>query len=232
MVAFTWMMSSGRPWPVSFVHVSPPSVERKKPPSVPDHAPFSHGPSCRCHMPQYTMFGFCGSICTSLAPVWSLTNSTLLEGLAAVGRAVEAALLIGSVRMASNGNKDAVRILRIDGQAADLLAVVKAHVRPCLACVRSTCRRRPRWIDQAAPGLHHYPRRRRSDRSRPPQLRRWNRSSVHPTGFARWRPHRSSSTRRHSPRRSRTWRAGLAHPPAHVYDRHATGPISRHFISE
>src|SRR5262249_36552481 len=58
-----------------------------------------------------------------------------LPGLAAVGGAVDAALLVGPVGMAEDGDEDAVRILRVDEQGSDLLPVAQAAVLPGLAAV-------------------------------------------------------------------------------------------------
>src|SRR5690242_12999463 len=71
----------GRPLP-SLFQVLPPSCERQMPPSV---LPLTcvHGLRCSVHMPAYSTFGLDGSIAMSLAPVVSLTYSTLFQVLPA-----------------------------------------------------------------------------------------------------------------------------------------------------
>ena len=59
----------------------------------------------------------------------------LFEGPASVGRAEDAALVVGTVRMSQHGDEQAVRVVRIDDDQRNLLAVAQAEVRPCLACV-------------------------------------------------------------------------------------------------
>ena len=81
------------------------------------------------------MSGLRGSIWTSLAPVFSSLPRTFCEGLAAVGGAVEAALGVGAVGVAEDGDEELVGIARIDGDLRDLLAVAQAEVGPGLAGV-------------------------------------------------------------------------------------------------
>src|SRR6185437_4203105 len=71
----------GRPLP-SLFQVLPPSCERQMPPSV---LPLTcvYGLRCSVHMPAYSTFGLDGSIAMSLAPVVSLTYSTLFQVLPA-----------------------------------------------------------------------------------------------------------------------------------------------------
>src|SRR4051812_47449575 len=64
---------------VSFVHVVPPFVDLNKPLSGPFHAPFSHGPCLPAHMSAYMMLGFCGSIVTWTAPVFSSLYNTFSQ---------------------------------------------------------------------------------------------------------------------------------------------------------
>ena len=59
----------------------------------------------------------------------------LLKRLAAVGRAIDAALLVGTVRVAERGDEEAVGIARVDGDVGDLLRVAQAQMRPRLAGV-------------------------------------------------------------------------------------------------
>ena len=59
----------------------------------------------------------------------------LLEGPAAVGGAVHAAFRVGAVRMAEDGDEQAVGIPRVDGDLRNLLAVAQSQVSPGLAGV-------------------------------------------------------------------------------------------------
>ena len=59
----------------------------------------------------------------------------LLERLAAVGRAEDAALRVRSVRMAEHRDEEPVRILRIDVDLRDHLALAQTEMRPRLAGV-------------------------------------------------------------------------------------------------
>ena len=62
-------------------------------------------------------------------------GENLLEGLGAVGGAVDAALGIGTVGMSGDRDEKAVGIARIDGHLGNLLAIAQAEVRPGLAAV-------------------------------------------------------------------------------------------------
>src|SRR5947207_539725 len=64
---------------VSGRHVVPPSVDLNIPPPGPLHALFSHGPCRASHSAAYTVSGCAGSICTSLAPVFSSLPSTFVK---------------------------------------------------------------------------------------------------------------------------------------------------------
>jgi pyridoxal biosynthesis lyase PdxS len=57
-------------------------------------------------------------------------KENVLEGLAAIRRSIEAALLIRPIGMSGHGNEDAVRIMRVNGDLADLLSIAKTEVRP------------------------------------------------------------------------------------------------------
>ena len=59
----------------------------------------------------------------------------LLEGLAAIGRAVDAALGVRAVGVPGNRDEEPVGIAGIDGHLGNLLAVAQAEVRPGLAGV-------------------------------------------------------------------------------------------------
>src|SRR5205085_11436663 len=54
----------------------------------------------------------------------------LCERLAAVGRAIDAALRVGSIRMAEHGDEQTIGILRVNDDRADLLAVAQAEMLP------------------------------------------------------------------------------------------------------
>src|SRR5205823_3427662 len=54
----------------------------------------------------------------------------LVERLAAIGGAENAALGVRSVRVAEDGDEEAVRIVRVDGDGRDLLAIAQTEVRP------------------------------------------------------------------------------------------------------
>ena len=58
-----------------------------------------------------------------------------LPGFSAIGGAVEAALFVGAVGVAGDGDEDAVGVAGIDGDLADLLAVAEAEVGPGFAAV-------------------------------------------------------------------------------------------------
>ena len=58
-----------------------------------------------------------------------------LEVVAAIGRSVHAALRVGPVRVAQNGYEQTLRIVRIDDDVGDLLAVAQPQVPPRLAGV-------------------------------------------------------------------------------------------------
>src|SRR6185369_1660443 len=55
------------------------------------------------------------------------------EGSAAIRRAVDAAFRIRAVGVPEDGDEEAVRIVRIDGDHRDLLAVAQSEVRPGFA---------------------------------------------------------------------------------------------------
>ena len=59
----------------------------------------------------------------------------LFEGLAAIGRAINAALVVGTVGMAERGHEEPVGVLRIDNDGGNLLRVAQSEVRPCPAGV-------------------------------------------------------------------------------------------------
>src|SRR6185436_8656292 len=59
----------------------------------------------------------------------------LLPARAAIARAKDAALRVRGVRMPERGDVDDVRVARMDDDAADLLRVVEADVRPRLPAV-------------------------------------------------------------------------------------------------
>src|SRR2546426_9513544 len=67
----------GRPL-VSFVHVSPPSVDLYSPPPGPVLVMF-HGVRSTCHVVAYRICEFDGSIAMSAAPVLSSTNRTFCQ---------------------------------------------------------------------------------------------------------------------------------------------------------
>jgi len=54
-------------------------------------------------------------------------------GCAAVGGAVDAALVVGAVGMAEDGGEEAIGVARIDGEVGNLLAVAKAEMGPGFA---------------------------------------------------------------------------------------------------
>src|ERR1700739_3505207 len=56
-------------------------------------------------------------------------GNNFLPALSAVGGAIDAALLAGSVRMAEDGGEDFVGIARVDGERGNLLAIGKAEMR-------------------------------------------------------------------------------------------------------
>ena len=60
-----------------------------------------------------------------------------LPGGAAVGAAVEAALLVRTPEVAHGGDVDEVRVVRVQRDAPDMLAVAQPHVGPGLAAVRA-----------------------------------------------------------------------------------------------
>ena len=60
---------------------------------------------------------------------------TFFQVAAAVERAIEAAVGVGIVDVAEGGDVDAVRIVGVDGDAADVLGVVEADVGPGLALI-------------------------------------------------------------------------------------------------
>src|SRR6185295_8106845 len=60
----------------------------------------------------------------------------LLPMRAAVARPEDAALGVGTVGVAESGDVDEIGVRRVDEDAADLLAVAQADVRPGLAAVR------------------------------------------------------------------------------------------------
>ena len=66
----------------------------------------------------------------STAPALSLTKSTLLPILAAIGRAEDAALLIPPKGMPQRRHKDRVRILRVNANLADVARVFQADMLP------------------------------------------------------------------------------------------------------
>ena len=74
---------------------------------------------------------------TSVTPVYSPPARTLLPGLAAVGRLVEAALAAGGPERSLRGDVDDVRVARIDDDLGDVLGLLEAHVRPALAAVEA-----------------------------------------------------------------------------------------------
>ena len=113
----------------------PPSVDLKRPLPGPLKAPFSQGAWPR--LPEHGVHdvgvrGIEGDV--DAAGVLVLVEH-LLEGLAAVGGAEEAALRVGAVRMAQHRDEQAVRVARIDDDLRNLLAVAQAQVRPGLAGV-------------------------------------------------------------------------------------------------
>src|SRR5579871_1373666 len=59
----------------------------------------------------------------------------LLPLLPAIGRTIEPALLVGSIRMPKHGSEHAVRVARINGERGNLLTVFQPKVRPALAGV-------------------------------------------------------------------------------------------------
>ena len=67
---------------------------------------------------------------TSLPPVFSSFVEHLLERRAAVGRAIDAALLVRTVGMTEGRDEQPVGILRVDGDVRDLLRVAQTEVRP------------------------------------------------------------------------------------------------------
>src|SRR6185312_5847008 len=62
-----------------FFHVFPPSVDLKIPPLVPDHSPFSQGPSRDCHKVAKIISVLLGSMATSSPPVFSSMYKTLVN---------------------------------------------------------------------------------------------------------------------------------------------------------
>ncbi len=58
-----------------------------------------------------------------------------LKRLAAVRRTINAAFFIRAVRMAEHGDEQPVRVLRVDRDRGDLLAVAQAEMLPRLAAV-------------------------------------------------------------------------------------------------
>ncbi len=128
-------MPSGRP-PARGCQLWPPSVDLKMPPPVPLNSPFSQGPSLR--LPQ------CGindirirwiDLDVAGADVFVFVED-LLEGLAAIGRAIDPALWVRAVGVPSDGDEDAVSIVRINGYLRNLLAIAQSQVGPCRATVR------------------------------------------------------------------------------------------------
>ena len=78
---------------------------------------------------------------TSMAPTSLgsfVVEEDLLPGGAAVGGAIDAALGIGIVDVAERRDIDAIRVGRVDGDAADLLAWLRGR------CGSRSCPRR--WI--------------------------------------------------------------------------------------
>ena len=120
---------------VSCFHVVPPSVDLKMPPPVPRHTrvlprPLPLLPQRRVDDVRVRRI----DVDVVAAGVLVLVQD-LLERLAAVGRAEDAALLVRAVRMAEHRDEQPVRIARIDGDLRDLLRVAQAEVRPRLAGV-------------------------------------------------------------------------------------------------
>ena len=132
----------------------------------------------------------------------------LLEGLAAVGRAIDAALGIWSVRMAGDRDKQPIGIVRIDRHCRDLLAVAQAQDASRSRRRRSTCRCRRRRTNQADAGLRRCRRKRCSDPKARPRWRRSSPSAHDRRSDPRCGRSRLSSTRRRSPRRCRRRSAG------------------------
>ena len=71
----------------------------------------------------------------STAPVSRSRKSTLLPGFAAIGGAVDAALVVGSAEMAERGDVDDVGIAGMDDNATDVVGVRETHVLPCFAAI-------------------------------------------------------------------------------------------------
>ena len=124
---------SARGGATSCVQVSPPSRETYRPLPGPPLVR-SHGRRRVCHRPANRMRGLFGSKQTSEAPVSSSLRQHALPGLAAVGGAIDAALLVRAERMAEHRGVGDVGIRRMDDHRADLARLLP-DVLPGLAGV-------------------------------------------------------------------------------------------------
>ena len=130
---------------VSCFHVVPPSVDLKMPPLVP--LPGAVLPRPLPLLPQRRVddVGVGRIDVDVLAAGVLVLEQHVLERLAAVGRAEDAALLVRAVGMAERGDEQAIRVLRIDRELRNLLRVAQAEMRPGLAGVG-------RFVDAVADG--------------------------------------------------------------------------------
>ena len=81
------------------------------------------------------MRGLFGSIERSMAAGVLVAKEDALPGLAAIARAIDAALLVRAMRVTERGDVDEIGILRVDAHLADVARLREAAVRPGLAAV-------------------------------------------------------------------------------------------------
>ncbi len=128
------VMPPGRPCPRRRVHVTPPLTDFQMPSSSPPDVNV-HGLRANCQMPAYSTSGFV-RVGDQLAHAAARSGvQRLRPRLAAVGRAVHAAL--GRVRehVAERADQHDVRVARIDDDGRDRVRRAQSHVRPGLAAV-------------------------------------------------------------------------------------------------
>ena len=70
---------------------------------------------------------FLGSKTRSVRADVFIFIENLLPGLAAIERAEDAALGVGTIRMSHSADEEAVRVLRVDDDGGDLLRVAEAE---------------------------------------------------------------------------------------------------------
>ena len=194
----------GRPSPVSFVQLSPPSTDFQR---LLPGPPLSRlqGVRSACQKPgeeHARVGGIHGEV---HRPRLVVHEEDLLPAGAPVLRAEDPALRVGAEGVAERGHVDEVGVLGMDADAPDLPRVLEADALPGLSRVRRTCRPRRRGRRCRGCSSRPFPRRRRWDRRRRPRPRPpIPCRSARPSSAASWSPRPSSSRpRRRWPRSSR-----------------------------